>query len=267
MTPQQRKATLANQLEKLSADHKQFMATLCPLIRDDMLTEVARCDYGMDEEQHFTELVKIRDRQMTSSCLEWEPKEVLELFRWSEYGDDRSGQEPRSKRDFHRIRAFCCAALLDAATRPQNKDMLLSTNETAVQLIESVGLADAGLEPLLPAFLAYSLKALEDDDVEKLHHLFGLVWALCNARRGNDPALHDLIEAIVHLESECRQIWPNGVGRCPTRPILGLTFHDLKNDKWTAIGRRLAGSAHQDIDDAKLRERVIALARGVAGDS
>ncbi|MEN9937623.1 MAG: hypothetical protein RLZZ387_4202 [Chloroflexota bacterium] len=62
-------------------------ALLCwlrPRVDDAMLLEIAGADYGMDADAHLAALRRIRDEGLFAVQIGWEPKEVLELIRWSE---------------------------------------------------------------------------------------------------------------------------------------------------------------------------------------
>jgi hypothetical protein len=52
-----------------------------------MLEEISRADYGMDAQAHLAALLPIRDEVRVSAPMPWEPREVLELVRWSQPGD------------------------------------------------------------------------------------------------------------------------------------------------------------------------------------
>ncbi len=82
-------------------------------IDDGMLLEIARADYGMDDQLHLAALRTIRDQGKVPESLEWHPSEVLRLMRWS------NPEEPRHRpgcvgQRGHQMRAFACAALLRA---------------------------------------------------------------------------------------------------------------------------------------------------------
>ena len=82
-------------------------------IDDGMLLEIARADYGMDDQLHLAALRIIRDQGKVPESLEWHPSEVLRLMRWSNPEEPRHRPGSVGKRG-HRMRAFACAALLRA---------------------------------------------------------------------------------------------------------------------------------------------------------
>ncbi len=79
-----------------------------------MLEEIAAADYGMDHDAHLAALIDIHARDVLEGSMAWEPREGLELFHWSEFGENRTGSRERPTRDYHLMRAFYCAALLEA---------------------------------------------------------------------------------------------------------------------------------------------------------
>jgi len=98
-------------------------------VDDHMLMEIARADYGIDADESFRMLKKIRDTGSKPNVRDWWPKEVLELTRWKEPSELEEYEQPapvhRSKHRGakvnvavsprirgHRLRLFACAILL-----------------------------------------------------------------------------------------------------------------------------------------------------------
>src|SRR5262245_2436176 len=101
-----------------------------------MLREIASADYGMDADAHLDALLRIRDRGEAPAPMNWEPKEVLELIRWSEPEDPNWRPGGTGIRG-HVMRAFVCAALLRAAPEPANHGYFDGENQTIAQLLAS----------------------------------------------------------------------------------------------------------------------------------
>ena len=76
--------------------NKAIVDSFCQRVTMDKLAEIARADNGMDFVAYLYAVRQLRNRQNSSLRMLWKPKEALELFRWSEFGDNRKGQELRS---------------------------------------------------------------------------------------------------------------------------------------------------------------------------
>ena len=96
-------------LEKLNPAPDALLSALMPLIDDTMLQEIARADYGEDEDKHLAQLRRVRDDQALVSEQSWYPHEVLALTRWSEPEHDWAEFDPQYLRH-HIMRAFSCAS-------------------------------------------------------------------------------------------------------------------------------------------------------------
>ncbi len=220
------------------------MHALCDKITDDMLREIADADYGMDFAKHFAALTKIRDRVPTEGRMAWEPHEVLALFRWSEFGDNRTGQKPRSEHDFHLMRAFCCTALLEAYADPANHEYFAGENQTLAQLLDSVAHID-GDETVFQgqaiSFLAWLVPKLPDYEDETAFYLLGLVWLLVRQpdRDANVEKILRLIDRVNAEENRVRQMWGDGVGNDADTWLLGTTHFGLRHKKWRRFGHDL----------------------------
>lgn len=255
----------------LSEGHERLMLMLCQQIKPDMLDEIAACDYGMDQVAHRAALEKIRVRDVTMDRplvqMAWVPKEVLELFRWSEYGDDRSNRRPRTEAEFHLMRAFCCAALLEAYTRPENHERFEGTNSIVIQMLESLEVLGADSETHTPAFLAWMLTKIPSHEDERAFYIVALVWALMRngEAKSNGSLLGDLVDWAFDEEATVRAFWNGGVGQHPGRWLIGTTHFDLRWKKWETMGRRL-GEQALGVKDASLRSKLQDLAQRLSGD-
>ena len=104
-------------------------------VDDSMLREIAGADYGMHAKAHLRELLAIKAGRM-SVPLKWEPKEVLELTRWSEPNDPSSESGSAAARD-HWMRLLSCAILIRAAAEPENDGYITGEGSTIIQLVDS----------------------------------------------------------------------------------------------------------------------------------
>ena len=104
-------------------------------VDDSMLREIARADYGMDDEAHLQALRAIKAGAIPAP-MQWEPKEVLELTRWSEPEGPPWIQGTTGERG-HWKRLFSCAVLIRCAAEPENDDRFLGEDSTIIQLVDS----------------------------------------------------------------------------------------------------------------------------------
>ena len=145
-------------LKSFKPNADDLLDRLLPMIDDDMLREVAEADYGSDIDLHLAPLKHFRNERRVPS-LEWHPREVLELIRWSQ--PDEVGWKPGSTgRRGHLLRAFACAALLKSYERPGNIGTWNSFNETAIQLADSLQALDEKLVLDGITFFAWCIKNL-----------------------------------------------------------------------------------------------------------
>lgn len=100
-------------LNPLKPDQDALLLELSNHITDEMLDEIARADYGQDQELHLAPLRSLRDQHTFVEPMHWYPCEVLELVR-------NSGPDGSLSIHDHWIRAFSSAALLRAKNEPWN---------------------------------------------------------------------------------------------------------------------------------------------------
>lgn len=238
-------------LGDLPADAAPLMQALADRVDDGMLREIAEADYGRDVEAHLAALRGIRDSGRVPHPLPWEPREVLELTRWSD--PDNPAWCPGDLRlRAHWMRAFACAALLRAFggsedETPGSGPMRASSdlegqNQTLIQLIDSLEVLDTGLDRAAASFLLWLLGRLPDDEPEE-HPFFGLglLWlALRMTPPVEDAPLVALMDWISEREDAVGGRWRQqlGVG-AHGRWLLGNTTYTQRHDAWRAFGRRL----------------------------
>ena len=246
-----------SELLRLSAGHERLMQVLAERLDDGMLEEIAAADYMMDYDAHLAALRSIRARDPPEGPMAWEPKEVLELFRWSELGDDRSGRRDRTREEFHLMRAFCCAALLEAFAEPANHDYFDGTNATVIQMLESLEVLGTDCEGHVAPFLAWLLIRLPDNENERGFYILALIWALLRSGAAQREAsvISNLIDWMIDDEATVRRQWHGGAGQLPERWLFGTTFFNLRFAKWEQLGIRLSVEA-EGVQDPRLREKL-----------
>ena len=125
-----------------SSSFKTIESTYEPLMRlvfkhvdDSMLREIAEADYGLDADAHLRALNALKTGNLPVP-MPWEPREVLELVRWSEPEDPTWRPGSAGVRG-HWMRLFSCAILLRAANEPENSGYFLGEDSTIIQLVDS----------------------------------------------------------------------------------------------------------------------------------
>ena len=105
-------------------------------VDDSMLREIAQADYGMDADAHLRALNAVKTDNLPVP-MPWEPREVLELVRWSEPEDLKWKPSSAGARG-HWMRLFSCAVLLRAASESENDGYFLGEDSTIIQRVDSV---------------------------------------------------------------------------------------------------------------------------------
>ena len=104
-------------------------------VDDSMLREISQTDYGMDVDAHLRALNAVKTGTLPAP-MPWEPREVLELIRWSEPDDLKWKPGSPSERG-HWMRLFSCAVLLRAASEPENDGYFTGEDSTIIQFVDS----------------------------------------------------------------------------------------------------------------------------------
>ena len=230
-------------LQAFKPDGYALLRCIAPRIDIGMLRNIAGADYGFDEDAHFAALRKIRDGGPVDVPLEWVPKEVLELRRWSEPdAEDRSlRQGELSGFDGHWVRAFSCAVLLRAYCDPEDGQAA-----TLIQLLESLEKLDRDLSRHAVASLSWLLPRVSREWGER--NYVGLALLFLAVKSGIDverDVLDALAEWLIADEEELFDIFGYGLGRHPEVWQLRLA-HNLYDRKWIAQAKAvvaLAGSS------------------------
>jgi len=215
-----------------------LLDVLRPQVDDSMLREIAEADYGRDADEHFAALREIH-RGIIPNPIQWHPREVLQLFRWSEPEDP--GWKPGATGiQGHWMRAFACAVLLRSAGEPLAHMYFENEHETLMQLIDSSLVLGTDVIDAARSCLAWRIPLLESYDTAGC--FFGLGILLLSMVQkpgsGTDPAnLLRLAEWIVGEEARVRKEC------CPESEdwLLGLTCHDQEHDKWCKLVHGILG--------------------------
>ncbi|WP_428305612.1 hypothetical protein [Lacipirellula sp.] len=122
-------------IERLNPDDSPLFSLACQHVDNSMLREISEADYGMDAKVHFMALRRIKAGEILAP-MEWEPREVLELIRWSEPEDPTHKPGAVGARG-HWMRLFACTALIRAGAEPVNEGYFHGEDSTIIQLVDS----------------------------------------------------------------------------------------------------------------------------------
>lgn len=189
----------------LTGDGDALLHLLRAQVDDSMLEEIAAADCAQDTEKHLAALRPIHETGRVALPLEWEPKEVLCLVRWSEPDDPDwkpGGYGPRG----HMMRAFACCVLLRAAGEPGQDGYFDGENQTLAQLLSSVLTFGRAEHEAMVRFIAWRLASLDPGE-ERPFFLFALlVLAMeLGGERFSDERLGQLAERVEREEAAARQ--------------------------------------------------------------
>ena len=237
-----------------------LLVACAAMMTDDLLAEISRADYGMDETTHFEDLRVIREYGVRPGRMAGGTQEVLELTRWSQ-PDEPTPQHRFSAMQGHIMRAFSCAALLRAGGDPANHDYLCGENQSLVTLIDSATTIASGLPEAAARFLTWRIPRLVNDEERPLF-AFGLVALaiLYAPRLWSSAEVDEMTQFIERAEADVRD--PMGV--CTTdmlgdASLLDLTRFGQRHNVWQQLATRLLSA------DGVTR-RLAALLRRIADD-
>jgi len=230
----------AGLLQAFKPDAYALLRCIAPRIGLDMLRNIAAADYGFDADAHFAALRKIRDGGPVDVPLDWIPKEVLELRRWSEPDAvDRSlRQEELSGIEGHWVRAFSCAVLLRAYENPED-----GQSATLIQLVESLDKLAPDLSRHAVASLSWLLPRVSREWGERNYVGLALLFLAVKAEIDVEKdVLEALAEWLIADEEELFDVFGYGLGRHPEIWQLRLA-HNLYDRKWIEQAKALVASA------------------------
>ena len=140
--------------EIASPSERALLDLICHQVDSTMLREIARNDYDEEVEQHRSGIIAQMGSNPPLGLLHWNPREVLELERWSE-------PDPCYSRE-HRKRMLACAILLRNVAYVRNvprgseEEYFIETSAvTVLQLVLSALAIGDGCPRLAAGFLAW----------------------------------------------------------------------------------------------------------------
>jgi hypothetical protein len=111
-----------------------FWRQVVALITDEDLHEISRADGGIDADLNYIALRQLIDPKVQDFCLDWNPREPLELTRWTK----PQTELPRERNlAIYRQNLFASTALLIGSSIPDYAGGIVSITENIAILIES----------------------------------------------------------------------------------------------------------------------------------
>ncbi len=227
-------AQLARLLAQVRPDEFALRARVAPQLDASMLDRIAAADYGVDVDRYRCALTELLTAPWWLDALEWDPREVLELTRWSE--PEKSPDPGAAGRRGHLMRIFACLVLVRVETRGGGpSDSLAPLVASALELGPPV-LDDAlrylawcrlhepgdwRLEPAERPFLTFGLLLLATVTRAEPDLLGGLAHVL----------LEELETALVD-----EGLWWQVHGGAP--PLLGLRPYGIRRRMWRDLAGR-----------------------------
>jgi len=211
-------------------------------VDESMLREIAEADYGMDADAHLAALHAIKDGDVPAP-MSWEPKEVLELVRWSEPQSPAWNPGSVGTRG-HWMRLFSCAVLLRSAAEPESDGYFLGEDSTIIQLVDSA--LTLGQEASLAAlqFLRWRTRYRDLNEWDNSYFAIAILFLSVSLDQCDEQMATSLIavansddRTVTELLAECQkaQTWKD-VAR---RTLIEASRH---NKEIEAFGNALIGN-------------------------
>ena len=236
-------------LNRFSPSREALLAWFQSRLDDRLLGVIAVADYGKDYQEHFRALRTIRDNLVIPSPLDWIPKEVLELQRWSE--PENQARETRlSSGEGHLSRAFVCTVLIMAAGNPVANQDISRESETSIQLVASSLVLGPEVSRLALRLLTWRMfssisvsstsSAINTEERPFLAFAILLLATALKPAPVDGPILKQLAEWVMEEEARAREAlgayFPD---RKTMHWLLGLTRFNQKKATWLEVGRKV----------------------------
>ena len=238
--------------EWLNPKAHSLLALLSDQITPELLKVISEADYGYASDKHLAALEGIHDFLEIPAPLEWEPKEVLELIRWSR--PSIPGWKPGLPGyEGHLIRAFACAVLVVAAAEEETREYIEEENSTVAALVESLG--ELGVEFQMAGIseIAWRIQNPPREWEDEPFFLLALLVLTAQVFESKHPSLiSELADLCIASENRVRNSeWCIGP-EDSSAWLFGLTLFNLNQDIWVSFSSSLrdcAGSIPDDISE------------------
>ncbi|MEZ4712069.1 MAG: CPCC family cysteine-rich protein [Caldilineaceae bacterium] len=222
-------------LDRFVRHRDALLAQLARFVHDGLLRSIAEADYGMNVEEHLAALRQIHAGKILVP-IEWEPREVLELVRWSQPdGPNGRWDGKDAGRDGHLQRAFACTALLHIANEPENSGRLMgSEKDSIIQLIGSILALDLKLQRPALRLLSERMLALDLGDAELPFFALGILLLAATLPDIEPQHLGELGEWVIAEEARLRAELMVSWQPPADQWLLGLASYNNYQDAWQA---------------------------------
>lgn len=247
-------------LHDLVSSQNSLMRLLSARVSDDALTYIAGLDGDYNREANLRALRRVQTGEVmpVEQPKTWIPREVIEIFQWSEFGERHATNFPGDAIVFHTARAFGCAAWLEAYATMWDKDVLNGPNTPIILLLYSLEEIGPEFEQASPPFFAWLASKLMAEDDERAFFVLALLWSMVRAQRTeSDPEFtSNLIDWLFEEEASVRTWW-GGVCNVSHRWLLGTTYHKSRHSYWSGLSDGFVAAANETADlnlAARLRD-------------
>ena len=250
--------------ELLQPRRNSLLARLADEIDSAHLRAIAEADYGYDANDHYAALDGIRSQLSVPKPLEWVPREVLELIRWSR--PENPGWKPGlTGPPGHLIRAFSCSALLSAGWDEESRDFITDENQTLAALVESLGVLGVDYERAGLSSLGWRVQnPLKEWEDEPFFWFSLLILALRVFGNAEPDLVSEFANMVLASEQSVRDADWHVLPEVSEPWLLGLTFFDLNHYLWKRRIKELRGIA---VTLEEENQRVVArMANALQGD-
>jgi len=209
-------------------------------VDESMLHEIAAADYGQDVDEHLEQLHAIKSGKVLAP-MRWEPKEVLELIRWSEPEDPTWSPGSTGDRG-HWMRLFSCTVLLRAAADPANEGYFTGEDSTIIQLVDSAIKLGVSTPRAALKFLCWCMQSETLGDWDRLYFAI---------------AIQILLVVLNECDSDTTMLLIDAIRSDNTTPA--EIFNDCQKKKtWRVITQKfLIESKNSTLETRQLGERFV----------
>lgn len=206
-------------LENLDPSDEPLLSIVFQHVDDAMLKEIAEADYGLGVDEHLQALKEIKAGAIPAP-MQWEPKEVLELIRWSEPDDPKWSPGSTGERG-HWMRLFACTVLLRAAAEPENDGYFDGDDSTIIQLVDSALKLGEKTSNAALRFLCWRMRCRDLLECDRPYYAIAILLVAVLLAKWTQPMEQELVETAVNDEI----------------PISRLYKHCMKRQTWKSITR------------------------------
>jgi hypothetical protein len=235
---------------------KEIFRVVCEAVSDGALKSIANCDYGHEYSENLEVLVKIRNEENWGAPLEWGPREVLQLYRWAEYGKEYL---PLSEHEFHLGRMFACGALRHIRDKSENSSP--HSVDVSGPMLESCLIVGGSFLPLLRSDMLDELERTKPWEEHTLFWIFALLAScVLDSQFDDGPMTEDLGNWLVEVSDESLG-WFEAVSP-GAETFLDIRFETIHPEKWKRLASYiLASDLHSEKTRDYLKKVVVSKAK------